>query len=439
MAIEITVPRLGWSMDEGTLVEWLKREGDFVRKGDMLFVLEGEKATQEIESFDEGYLRLPPGGPKSGDVVRVGQVVALLVSSPESDIERPVDLPTESSSSARSIEQPRRAGSRRSRFDAAHVPGGPAARRQARLDARTVVAPAIDETNRVSEHESPRKSAASPRARRKAAELGVDLATVLGSGRAGRIRERDVLAAAERLGQPSIGESPPRDRVVSPSPVRRTIAARMVASHQTTAPVTLTSTVDATNLVWLRRQLQAAANEPEALVPGYLDLIAKLTALVLVEYPAMNACWTDDGIVEFAEVHLGIAVDTDHGLLVPVIRNAERLGLRAIAARSRELAARARERRLSADELQGGTFTLSNLGAYGIDAFTPIINGPQCAILGLGRIAKQPWVVDDQVMPRDVLTLSLTFDHRLVDGGPAARFLQSVCRAIEFPAGRLID
>ncbi len=413
MAIEVTVPRLGWSMDEGTLTEWLKRDGDTVRKGDMLFVLEGDKATQEVESFDEGILKLLPRGPQPGDAVQVGQLLAYLVAEGE-------PAPFES-------------GSAGAEFAANDVPA------EARLPAPL---PANRSAPSAEFPPLPQGPRASPRARRRAAELGVDWTKVVrtGTGKSGRIRERDVLAALGRAeqtaSQPTVSTAASRN-VQPHSPIRRTIAERMVASHQTTAPVTLTTTADVTNLVRLRQQLKGSGATVDVVVPSLTDFIVKLTAITLKSFPLLNARWEEHGIVTSAEIHIGIAVDTDAGLLVPVVRNVEQLSLRSLAARSQELIAKARTRRLTAEDMQGGTFTVTNLGSYGIDAFTPILQVPQCAILGIGRIQKAPVFVENQFVPRDMITLSLTFDHRIVDGGPAARFLQAVARAIENPADLL--
>jgi pyruvate dehydrogenase E2 component (dihydrolipoamide acetyltransferase) len=206
----------------------------------------------------------------------------------------------------------------------------------------------------------------------------------------------------------------------------------MLHSSQSTAPVTLTSTADATNLVNLRNQFKDAAPGGGA-VPSFTDFLVKLAALALTKHPLLNARWEDDHIALMPQIHIGIAVDTEAGLLVPVVRDVVRLGLRELAEQSRDLADRARLRKLLPDEMQGGTFTVTNLGAFGIDAFTPVINYPEAAILGIGRIRREPVVVDNQVAIRDVVTLSLTFDHRIVDGAPAARFLQLVCECIKNP------
>jgi pyruvate dehydrogenase E2 component (dihydrolipoamide acetyltransferase) len=263
--------------------------------------------------------------------------------------------------------------------------------------------------------------AASPRARRVAKELGVDWTRLQGTGNTGRIRERDVRAAVSASG-------------VAVSQARRTIARRMVESLRATAPVTLTTTADATNLVNLREQFKAVEEAP----PGYTDFLVKLAAHALLSHKTLAARWEDEHIALPERINIGIAVDTDAGLMVPVIRDVPALSLRQVAAASRTLVENAKARRLGAADQQGGTFTITNLGAYGIDAFTPIINHPECAILGVGRIRREAALIDERVVPRHVLTLSLTFDHRIVDGAPAARFLDALRRLIENPGPALM-
>jgi pyruvate dehydrogenase E2 component (dihydrolipoamide acetyltransferase) len=207
----------------------------------------------------------------------------------------------------------------------------------------------------------------------------------------------------------------------------------MFESRQTTAPVTLTTTVDATNLVNLRAQFKAAG-----VVPSYTDLFVKLAAVALAKHPLLTGQWADDGIRLPPAIHIGIAVDTEAGLLVPVVRDPATLDIRELATATHGLVERARAGRLSSADMQGGCFTVTNLGAFGIDAFTPIINPPECAVFGVGRITRRPAVIGDAVVPRDQVTLSLTFDHRVVDGAPAARFLQTLGQAVENP-GPWID
>ncbi len=257
----------------------------------------------------------------------------------------------------------------------------------------------------------------SPLARRIAREHGIDWTKLVGSGSSGRIRRADVLKAIQSEEVVS--------RPVIASPGRRVIAARMEESRRTTVPVTLTTTADVTNLVGLRRQFKAAEG-PGLDVPSFMDFTVKLTALALRDHLALNS--------GNASVHVGIAVDTEGGLVVPVIRDATTLGLRQIAIRSRELISHARERKLRPDEMQGGTFTVTNLGAFGVETFTPIINPPECAILGMGKIERRPVMDGEEVVGRDLMHLSLTFDHRVVDGAPAARFLKQLVQSLENPA-----
>jgi pyruvate dehydrogenase E2 component (dihydrolipoamide acetyltransferase) len=210
----------------------------------------------------------------------------------------------------------------------------------------------------------------------------------------------------------------------------------MATSAQTVAAVTLTTEADATKLLQLRKQAQADRADADSDVPGPSDFLVRLVALALAEHPALNAELTDAGIVQHAQANIGIAVDTPQGLLVPVVRDAANLSLEAVARESTRLIGAARAGTLRPAELAGGTFTITNLGMFEIDAFTPMVNLPQCAILGIGRIVARPVVVDDaseQVAVRRMLSLSLTFDHRLVDGAPAARFLQRVKHLVERP------
>jgi pyruvate dehydrogenase E2 component (dihydrolipoamide acetyltransferase) len=223
---------------------------------------------------------------------------------------------------------------------------------------------------------------------------------------------------------------------------RRAIAERVMQGAHSTAPVTLTTSIDATNLVNLRQQFKAVAAQPgmesKDGAVGYNDIAIKLTALALQRHPMLNSRWDGERILICRGIHVGLAVDTAAGLLVPVIRDVPDLSLRQVAARARELIDRARRRELRPDEMQGGTFTITSLGSFGIDAFTPIINAPQCAVLGMGRIVRQVFPHDPQFAVRERMTLSLTFDHRLVDGAPAARFLQTLGGLLENPSAWLL-
>jgi pyruvate dehydrogenase E2 component (dihydrolipoamide acetyltransferase) len=280
---------------------------------------------------------------------------------------------------------------------------------------------------------------ATPMAAKTAAATGVDLAEVTGTGISGRIMRADVEAAtAAAAATPHPAEAAAVERQPMTG-LRGIIAERMSASHAETAPVTLVTEADATELVKVRDGLKATVSEEWGFAPGYNDLLGLIVARALGEFPYMNArlghSVSGDGaeIERLPTVNLGIAVDTERGLLVPVIRGANRQGLRALGTEFRTLMERARAGKSLPDDLTGGTFTITNLGMYDIDAFTPLINLPEAAILGAGRIQPKPVVRGGEIVVRQMWTLSLVFDHRLVDGAPAARFLQRVKQLVENP------
>jgi pyruvate dehydrogenase E2 component (dihydrolipoamide acetyltransferase) len=359
MPVEIVMPRLGWDMKVGSVAEWLKRDGDQVASGEPVCLISGDKATTELEAIDSGILRIPIDSPELGVEVAVGTVLAYLVAPGE----------------------------------------------------------ALPASNGV----IPGRVVATPRARRAASAHGIDWHTVRGSGRGGRILERDIL---EALSTP---------QAASPlTGIRRITAERLSASTQQVVPVTLVTEADATALVELRQQAVADAQA----APTYTDLLVKIVALALAEHPALNASLTEQGIVQHAQVNVGLAVDTTNGLLVPVIRDAQQRSVEDIAREAARLVDAARAGRGRPEDLNGATFTITNLGMYEIDAFTPVVSLPQCAVLGVGRVVARPVVLDEaseRVAVRRMLTLSLTFDHRLVDGAPAARFLQTVKHLVERP------
>ncbi len=389
MAIPITVPRLGWNMEQGVFVGWLKADGATIRAGESLFTLESEKATEDIEAFDEGVLHIPANGPSNGDVVLVGIIIGFVLQPGEPIPIAPLTpVVGKEGLGVRGSES----RTKNTTFKQGASPPSPQS------------SPPVT-GEREQDH-----PASSPRARRTAANLGLDWKAATGTGRTGRIRERDVLAMAAPV-----------------SSTRRIIAERMLTSLRSTAPVTLTTTIDATNLVKLRKEWK------DGLVPSYTDFFVKSAALALEKHPVLNSRWQNDRIVPCDGIHIGIAVDTDAGLLAPVVRDVLRLSLKELSTRTHDLVERARQRKLSLNELQGGTFTVTSLGAFGIDAFTPIINFPECAILGIGRIRRCPVVLDEQIVIRDQVTLSLTFDHRITDGAPAARFLQTLSGLVENP------
>ena len=354
MAIRITIPRLGWSMEEGAFGEWLKSAGEQVQAGEPLFTVESDKVTMDVESIDSGILYLPVDAPTAGAVVKVGQLIGYLLAQDEAP---PAEIPV------------------------------------------------------------------TPRARRIAGELGVDLANIQGSGKGGRIREQDVRASPK---QADTGQE------ITVTALRRTIAERMTQSRQQTAPVTLTRHVDASRLSALRNRWKLRL-QPEP-VPSFNDIVTKLVAIALGEHPALGGRWQGDTIVLPGPMDIGIAVDSAQGLMVPVVRDVANLSLQEVAHKSRTLIQAVRKREVQADDLKNGVFTISNLGSFGVEAFTPILNHPETAVLGLGAIRWEPVVLPTgQIVAREQMMLSLTFDHRVVDGAPAARFLQTLAALIEEP------
>ncbi|MCX7432180.1 MAG: dihydrolipoamide acetyltransferase family protein [Planctomycetia bacterium] len=474
MAVEISIPRLGWSMEEGVFAGWLKQPGDVVKAGDPLFMLEGEKATQEIESIGEGVLHLAPDTPAAGQTVLVGRAIGQLCAAGEKPVWNaapaaaaapviaapaaaiaPAAHPVAAAPAPRAAdrESQQRQPSRPSAGEPTLIPlaASPTVRRLARqlgVDLSRVE-PAWP-GGRVADHDvviaavgasaaavTPgSRVIATPRARRLARERGVDLATIRGSGARGRVRERDV-PTTPRIAPPT-GRSPSPANGAVPAgaiPVtatRRTIARQMVKSRQETVPVTLTAWADATALLAERARLKEAHGSAAA---SLNDILLKLVADLLVVHPLLASRWEETHLVPPAadKIDIGLAVDAPGGLVVPVVRDVGRSALADVARQSRDLIERARTGRLAVAEMQGGVFTLTSLGSFGIEFFNPVINWPESAILGLGVIRQQPVPLlagQGGFVFQPQLPLSLTFDHRVVDGAPAARFLGELVRRI---------
>ncbi|MEN9668080.1 MAG: Dihydrolipoyllysine-residue acetyltransferase component of pyruvate dehydrogenase complex [Planctomycetota bacterium] len=467
MANDIRIPHLGWSMEEGTFVRWLKAPGDRVKPSEPLFELEGEKSVEPVESIDGGVLHVPAGAPGEGAVVKVGTLIGWLLADGEAApayAPEATPLPAAAPAAAPSHPAPAAAAAapaslappaprptgpvggptspairrlaRELGVDVATVGGsGPAGRIMADDVFQVAVASVGSATGSAPGGRRP----STPRARATASRLGVDWALLRGSGRGGRVREADILGAAARPAAAASSSKPP-SRLAGLPKRRRTIAERMLASQAENAPVTLHTRADVTVLAALRSRLKFSGTLP---VPAYTDLLAKICADVLLRHPSLAGCWDLSGALVYPDadsLHIGIAVDTEGGLLVPVVRDVGRRSLTEITAESRALIEKARTQKLPAAAMEGGVFTITNLGGLWIDEFTPVINGPQTAILGVGAIRREPVVVADSsgaesIAIRDLMTLSLTFDHCRVDGGPAARFLDDLRRAIESPEG----
>jgi len=457
---EIILPKLGQTVEEGRIVEWLKQEGDAVARGDVLYTVETDKAVLDVEATRKGYLRKILVG--EGELRPVLAVVGLITRKADDPLEEagvPAAQVPVAEAAAASGEKPARS----SRTASGRLFASPRARKVARENGVAIEYVAGTGPNgRIVERDvmtylaslPAGAPAASPVARHLAESLGVDLRTVTGTGPQGRIVKADVEAAAvsvapEALAAPAAPAAAAEAAAaeaggilaeVPLSGIRAVIAQRMHESHQITAPVTLTMDVDATVFVALRESLKASLAKELGFNLGYNDLLVKLSAKALRQFPYMNARLDEAGgaagggvIRHLVAVHIGLAVDTERGLLVPHVSNADQKGLVEIARDIRAMAERARTGRSLPDELAGGTFTITNLGMYEVDGFTPIINHPESAILGVGRIKAMPAVVDGDIAVRQMVWLSLTFDHRLVDGAPAARFLQYIKRLIEEP------
>jgi pyruvate dehydrogenase E2 component (dihydrolipoamide acetyltransferase) len=465
--IEFFIPKLGQTVEEVTIVNWLVEDGAKIEQGQALLEVETDKAVFPVESPAGGYLHRGPY--KDGDVVPVVTTVAIIGKADD-------QFAKVGQAVSWSIEQGQAAVAPTEaiiRIDQADLPTQ--ASEAAQPGASETIIPEIGNTDR--QFVSPRARIlavarnvdlkrvvptggngvrvverdvvaylsqlpkASPLAAKVAAEAGLGLEGVIGSGPGGRIMKTDVEQSLRTVPAPAVTATAP----VPPSPdmevierqplsgVRGIIADRMGISVHTTARVTLVTEVDATEWVAMRERFKARVSEEWGFAPGYNDLLAKIVAMALKKYPYMNARLTADAIEYLKPINLGMAVDTKRGLLVPVIRDADKKSLRVFGEEFRALVDRARNRRSLPDDLTGGTFTITSLGAFGIDAFTPVINLPEAAILGVGRIAPKVVPREGQVVIRTMCTLSLVFDHRVVDGAPAARFLSYIRELIEEP------
>ncbi len=379
MALEVVMPRLGWNMEEGALAGWRRKDGDSVTAGEILFEVESDKAIQEVEALESGILRIPPDTPRIGTTVPVGTLLAYLLAPGE-------DMPAATPVGAT---RPVAVAKPAAKVEGAGVSRAPTPPASAGASGPGARHPAI-----------------SPRAVRVARELGVDWSGIRGSGRTGRIVERDIRSTAASSG---------RVRVREP------------------ASATLVTEADATELVRLRGMF---VQRRAAVVPSYSDMLILASALALKEHPDCNVSLAGEAVVSHQGVNVGLAVDTERGLVVPVVRDAQKMSLLAIAEATAGLAERARGGRAGPTDLGGSTFTITNLGMYDIDAFTPVINLPDSAILGVGRIVARQVVTNAEagtLAIRHMMFLSLTFDGRLMDAAPAARLLQAVKRYVEQP------
>jgi pyruvate dehydrogenase E2 component (dihydrolipoamide acetyltransferase) len=427
MPITIEMPKLSDTMTEGTLLRWVKKVGDNVAVGDVLAEVETDKATMEMEAFDEG--TLSEIYVDEGQSVQVGEKLGLLVGAGESK-------PAESKPTA--SKQP-------------DVQKKPDTEKKTSQTKQVEPAPA-PQPLKLAEAESGVRVKASPLARKVAAELGVQLETLPGSGPGGRIVRDDVVAAHQNRAQTvAQAPKPAAPTAVPPQPasqqdvqiqlggMRRTIAARLLEAKTTIPHFYLQAEIDAEPLVQLRQQLNTA-NEAAGLPKFTInDFILKATAVAARHVPKANASFAGDTIVQYGSVQLACAVAIDDGLVTPVIRDAQTKTLSQINAEIKDLAAKARSKKLKPEQYQGGTITVSNLGSYGVDQFFAIINPPQSLIVSVGAILKKPVVnAAGAIVPGQRIILALSCDHRVVDGAIGAQFLAELKRLLETPALMLV-
>jgi pyruvate dehydrogenase E2 component (dihydrolipoyllysine-residue acetyltransferase) len=400
VAVEAVMPKFGLTMTEGTIQKWFKAEGEAIKVGEALFEVETEKVLYEIESL------------ASGTVAKLLYPVEAVV---------PVGLP---------VAVIAEAGENVAEVAARYGTGAPTATTAATPAPATPAAPSPASATTPA---GGRREGApvTPAARKLAEEHKVDLSRVAGTGPGGRVTREDVQKVIDAGGQapaPSAAPSPAATPVVSAPAgqslplrgVRKVIAERMHRSLQGSAQLTITTEVDVSQLIDRRQEVQREFNAT------YTDFIIQACAHALKQHARMNAALDGDAIHLQEQISVGVAVALDEGLIVPVIHNTDKKSLKDIAQEARGLAEKARAGKLTLEEVSGGTFTVSNLGMYGVDGFTPILNTPQTGILGVGRIVEKPVIYRGEIAKRSMMVLSLTFDHRVIDGAPAGAFLQTV-------------
>ncbi len=376
------MPRIDPGMQSGKIVEWLKKEGEYVQKGEAILVVEGEKTTFEIEA--------PESGTLSKILVQVGTDV---------QVAQPVAVIGEAGASSQTATPPKTIQQ--------ESPSAPAA------------AKSFTATDRI---------IASPAARRLAQDYRVDIATLSGTGPGGRITREDVLAAVKQT--PASAQTVSKVsqatvlRKTKLEGVRKVVAERLAFSARTAVPVTITAEADASKLV--------AMKEKESHI-AFTAFAVKAAAKALEKHTVINSTIDGEEVTTYSDINIAVAINTEQGLVAPVIQKANSKSLKQINDEIESLSQKAKENRLTIENLTGGTFTVTNLGAYDVESFAPIINPPQCAILGLGRIAYKPFALDGRLSARPSTMLTLVFDHRIVDGVPAARFLQDLKRNLEDP------
>jgi len=414
MSSQVTLPRLGQGMETGTIVRWLKSEGDSVEKGEALYELDTEKVTQEVEAEASGVLLKILAG--EGEEIEVGKAIAVIGEQGEEVPAGEAEDPTEVSE------------------DDAQEEGSPAPEREDERERGREEGPeGPSEPEQSVESTNGGRVKASPLARRIARERGIELSALRGTGPEGRIVAEDVerASATGAAAAPAAAAPTGEVEVVKLNQMRKTIARRMTEAWEAPA-FQISMSADMTASVRLREALLAQVKEG-GVRPTYSDILTKVVALALMRHRDVNAHFAGDSVKLFPNANIGIAVAIPHGLVVPVIPGCERLTISEIAAARADIVSRTREGKLRAEDLDGGTFTISNLGMYGVERFTAVLNPPQAGILAVGAIEERAVVVDGdfEIQPR--MDMTLTIDHRSVDGATASEFLATVKSFLEEP------
>lgn len=402
MATAVFMPKLSMTMETGTVIQWFKQEGDLVREGDVLLEVLTDKINIEVESYTTGTLLKIYYG--TDQVVPVNQVIGYVGEASENVPDTPP--PLEPSAGQEEAE--------------AQAPDDQPSKEERQGEA-------LDQ-----------KIRATPVARRMARENGIDLGQVNGSGPNGRVQKADIehtlsANAAKSVSTRTESVTSLPGRQVKVEGMRKVIAERMVASAYTAPHVTLSTEADMSQVIEVRSTLLPTIEKLTGHRLSYTEIIIKAVSMALARHPKVNASLKGDVIELHETINIGVAVAVTDGLLVPVIKQADQKGLAHLTTETKRLAGLARDGRLLPDDMRGGTFTISNLGMYAIDVFTPIINQPESAILGVGRIHEKPVGVNGQIVLRPMMSLSLSFDHRVMDGAPAAAFLQEIKELLESP------
>jgi len=446
MAKGVFMPKLSSTMEEGTLLQWLKEEGDTVEIGEPLFEIMTDKINMEVESYEEGILLKKYF--KEDDEIQINTIIGYIGEQGE-------EVPEQSPGAEGMTES----------------------EENNQEESTTLEPPLNNNTEKEKNHSLIGKVRATPAARRVAKENQVDLTLTKGSGPKGRIQQDDVKSvinkvtplakkiAAEKGVDLNQIEASDSDKKIQKSDVlkhidlttaksdskksdgrerfklkgmRKAVADKMVESTSNIPHVTLTSEVDMTHIIELRQSLLPIIEKQNGFRISYTEILMKATAQTLEAYPRVNASLMNDEIILNQEINMGLAVAVEDGLVVPSIKEANKKGLAKLTEHSKLLSQKARNGALTTDEMSGSTFSISNLGMYAIDGFTPIINPPETAILGVGRIIDKPVVIESEIVIRPMLTLSLSFDHRAIDGAPAAEFITEIKRRLEEPYGLLV-